>query len=69
MLAKPENLIKLKTMVMPYGQYKGTILVDLPERYVVWMYENALPEGQLGELFKELYEIKVNGLESLIRSL
>lgn len=69
MLAKPENLIKLKTMTMPYGQYKGTILVDLPERYVVWMFENALPDGQLGELFRELYEIKVNGLESLIRSL
>lgn len=69
MHAKPENLIKLKTLEMPYGRYKGTTLIDLPERYVVWMYENALPDGQLGLLFQELYEIKVNGLESLVRSL
>ncbi len=69
MIAKPENLIKLKTMEMPYGKYKGTVLIDLPEHYVVWTYENQLPQGQLGLLFQELYEIKVNGLEALIRSL
>ena len=69
MKPNPESLLKLKRMTMPYGQYKGTILIDLPERYVVWLYENRLPDGQLGDLFKELYEIKVNGLESLIRSL
>lgn len=69
MEAKPENLIKLKTMEMPYGKYKGTVLIDLPEHYVVWTYENQLPQGQLGLLFQELYEIKVNGLEALIRSL
>ena len=69
MKAKPENLIKLKTLEMPYGKYKGTVLIDLPETYVVWIYENRLPEGQLGILFQELYEIKVNGLESLIRNL
>ncbi len=69
MIAKPENLIKLKTLEMPYGKYKGTVLIDLPEHYVVWTYENQLPQGQLGLLFQELYEIKVNGLEALIRSL
>ncbi|PIP88997.1 MAG: hypothetical protein COW01_15530 [Bdellovibrionales bacterium CG12_big_fil_rev_8_21_14_0_65_38_15] len=69
MEAKPENLIKLKTMEMPYGKYKGTVLIDLPEHYVVWTYENQLPQGELGRLFRELYEIKVNGLEALIRSL
>ncbi|PIR30471.1 MAG: hypothetical protein COV38_06860, partial [Bdellovibrionales bacterium CG11_big_fil_rev_8_21_14_0_20_38_13] len=36
---------------------------------VVWTYENQLPQGELGRLFRELYEIKVNGLEALIRSL
>jgi len=66
---KPENLIKLKTVQMPYGRHKGTILINLPETYVLWLCEHALPEGQLGELVKELYEIKVNGLESLVRSL
>lgn len=66
---KPENLYKLRDMDMPFGKYKGRKLVDLPEPYVIWLYENALPEGKIGELLKELYEIKVNGLESLIKNL
>lgn len=66
---KPENLIKLRTVEMPYGKYKGIKLIDLPEPYVVWIHDNQRPEGQLGLLFQELYEIKVNGLESLVMGL
>ena len=67
--AQPENLFKLKTFKMPYGKHKDRLLIDLPEPYVVWIHENQLPKGELGLLFRELYEIKVNGLEYLIRSL
>ena len=67
--AKPENLIKLKTLRMPYGKYQGVVLIDLPESYVLWMNDNRRPTGELGLLFQELFEIKVNGLESLIKSL
>ena len=67
--AKPENLRKLKTMRMPFGKFQGMNLIDLPEPYVVWFYDKGLPPGELGELMAELYEIKVNGLESLIKSL
>jgi uncharacterized protein (DUF3820 family) len=69
----PESLIKLKTMKMPYGKYRGISLIDLPEPYVVWYYDNNLPQSssrnELGNLMSELYEIKVNGLESLVKSL
>ena len=65
----PSSLIKLKTTKMPYGKYKGVTLIDLPEPYVVWYYENGFPKGELGQLLSELYEIKLNGLESLIKSL
>jgi uncharacterized protein (DUF3820 family) len=65
----PASLIKLKTMRMPYGKYKGLSLIDLPEPYVVWCYENSLPEGELGRLLSELYIIKANGLESLVKSI
>ena len=65
----PSSLIQLKTTKMPYGKYKGVTLIDLPEPYVVWYYDNGLPKGELGQLLSELYEIKVNGLESLIKSL
>ncbi len=63
------DLIKLATMEMPFGKYKGQVLIDLPEPYVVWFYENGLPEGKLGELLGLLYEIKLNGLEYLVREI
>ena len=56
-------------MEMPYGKYKGILLIDLPEPYVVWVHSNGLPSGKLGELLGLLYEIKLNGLEGLVRKL
>ena len=50
---------------MPFGKYKGTLLVDLPEPYVVWFSRKGFPAGQLGEMLKIVYEIKANGLEYL----
>ncbi|WP_053335868.1 DUF3820 family protein [Bacteriovorax sp. DB6_IX] len=54
---------------MPFGKYSGRALIDLPEHYVVWFYNKGLPKGELGELMGWLYEIKLNGLESLVRPL
>ena len=56
-------------MPMPFGRYKGTVLIDLPEPYVVWFYNQGLPQGELGRLMAELYEIKLNGLEYLFAPL
>lgn len=56
-------------MQMPYGKYKGMALIDLPEPYVVWMYNKGLPENDLGLLLQQLYEIKANGLEYLFQPL
>ncbi len=63
------DLIKLATTVMPFGKYQGVPLIDLPEPYVVWFYSKGLPEGSLGHLLGLLYEIKVNGLEYLVKNL
>ena len=65
----PESLIKLTSMKMQYGNFRGVTLIEVPETDVVWYYENGLPEGELGRLLSELYEIKVNGLESLVKSM
>jgi uncharacterized protein (DUF3820 family) len=54
---------------MPYGKHKGTLLIDLPEHYVVWYHTKGFPEGELGKLMGLLYEIKLNGLEYLVRPL
>jgi len=60
-----EYLRELAKARMPFGKYKGVLLVDLPEPYVVWFSRQGFPEGKLGEFLKNIYEIKVNGLEYL----
>ncbi len=64
-----EHLKLLVTMDMPFGKYAGRKLVDLPEPYLVWFANQGFPPGKLGELMALLYEIKLNGLESLLRPL
>lgn len=59
-------LTLLATTKMPYGKYKGRLLCDLPEPYLVWFHEKGFPEGKLGMLLATIYEIKLNGLEYLI---
>ncbi len=62
-----EKLIELAHYRMPFGKYKGRYLVDLPEAYLVWFNQKGFPDGKLGFLLKSMFEIKVNGLEPLIR--
>lgn len=65
----PTMLLELANTIMPYGKYQGRLLIDLPEPYVVWMYGNGFPKGKLGEQLHLLYEIKLNGLEGLVKPL
>lgn len=59
------ELLALATMRMPFGKYRGRLLIDLPEPYVVWFANQGFPEGTLGRMLQAVYEIKVNGLEYL----
>jgi len=63
------SLVELTTMRMPYGKYKGVILCNLPENYLVWYHSKGFPEGKLGMLLHTMYEIKLNGLEYLLTPL
>lgn len=65
----PGILKDLVTMKMPFGKYKGTLICDLPEYYLVWFYQKGFPEGKLGMLLATMYEIKLNGLEYLLKPL
>ncbi|MCF8323176.1 MAG: DUF3820 family protein [Flavobacterium sp.] len=64
-----EKLIKLAHTKMPFGKYEGRYLIDLPEYYVVWYNNKGFPKGVLGEQLKLVYELKLNGLEELIRNI
>lgn len=65
----PKRLLELVHTRMPYGKYAGRRLIDLPERYLVWMAGEGFPAGKLGTMLQEIYEIKLNGLESLFTPL
>jgi uncharacterized protein (DUF3820 family) len=64
-----DQLVEIARTRMPFGRYGGKLLVDLPEPYVVWFRNRGYPRGRLGELMATLYEIKANGLESLLAPL
>jgi uncharacterized protein (DUF3820 family) len=62
-------MLDLVRMRMPFGKYKGRLLIDLPEPYVVWFKQQGWPPGRLGERLALLYEVKLNGLESMLEPL
>lgn len=64
-----EQLIKLAHTKMPFGKYQGRFLIDLPEYYIVWYSNKGFPAGALGQQLKLVYELKLNGLEELIRNI
>lgn len=64
-----QKLIDLAHTKMPFGKYEGYYLIDIPEYYIVWYRNKGLPNGILGEQLQLVYELKLNGLEDLIRNI
>jgi uncharacterized protein (DUF3820 family) len=64
-----EHLVKLANTRMPFGKFQNTLLVNLPEPYLVWFKQKGFPKGEIGAMLEEMYEIKLNGLEYLIQPL
>ena len=64
-----EILVDLITKKMPYGKYKGRLICDIPEHYLIWMQRQGFPEGKLGMWLSTMYEIRLNGLEYLLQNL
>ncbi len=60
-------LVELVSVRMPFGKYKDRILCALPEPYLVWFHQKGFPQGRIGLLLSALYEIKLNGLEYLLK--
>jgi len=64
-----ELLVKISRTRMPFGKYSGRYLVDLPEPYVLWLGRQGFPKGEIGTMLRIIYEIKINGLEHLLRTI
>lgn len=64
-----ELLLQLVSMKMPFGKYKDRLLCDLPVSYLEWFQRKGFPTGKLGMLLQTIYEIKLNGLEDLLKPL
>lgn len=65
-----EHLIEIANTEMPFGKYRGRVLIDLPEPYLLWFARKGeFPAGHLGELLQLTLAIKVEGLEGLVNPL
>ena len=62
-------LVELAHTKMPFGKYEGRFIIDLPEHYIVWYYNKGFPKGKLGDQLQLVYELKLNGLEDMIRNI
>jgi uncharacterized protein len=64
-----QQLIDLLEVKMPFGKFQGRVIIDLPEHYLVWFSQKGFPKGKLGDLLAMAYEIKLNGLEGMVKSI
>ena len=64
-----ELLMQVVKMQMPFGKFKDSVLCDLPVSYLEWFQRKGFPKGKLGILLEVIYEIKINGLEDLLKPL
>ncbi|NDW20923.1 DUF3820 family protein [Alteromonas hispanica] len=65
----PADIKDAINQTMPFGKYAGRRLFHLPEPYLVWFNKQGFPAGKLGEQLALMYEIKLNGLESVVEPL
>jgi len=69
LLADQQVLITAVNTIMPFGKYAGRKLLQLPEPYLVWFHGQGFPDGKLGQQLALMYEVKLNGLEAMLKPL
>ena len=66
-LKSSQTLIELVSIRMPFGKYKDRLLCDLPASYLEWFSRKGFPQGKIGMQLSAIYEIKLNGLDYLLK--
>lgn len=64
-----KDLIELAFAKMPFGKFKDSFLSDIPEAYYIWFRQQGFPKGKLGKQMQAVFELKINGLEGLLRKI
>ncbi|MEO1023735.1 MAG: DUF3820 family protein [Bacteroidota bacterium] len=59
-------MIQLVQARMPFGKYKDRFITDLPLHYLEWFSREGFPGGKLGQFLSTMYEIRINGIESVL---
>jgi len=62
-------LMELVVQKMPFGKYKNILLKDLPISYLEWFAAKGFPKGRLGIQLATVYEIKLNGLTDIFKTI
>lgn len=63
------QLIEMAWYKMPFGAHKGKLLSELPESYYIWFKRQGFPTGKLGNYMQSIYDMKVNGIEGILREI
>lgn len=69
MKLESKNLKELALAKMHFGKHKGKFLTELPENYLLWFKLKGFPENKLGLQMQEILELKMNGLEGILRKI
>lgn len=64
-----KDLLDLAHAKMYFGKYKDRYLSELPEHYLIWFKRQGFPPGKLGAQLEQVLELKVNGMEQILRSI
>lgn len=64
-----QDLLAIARTPMPFGKYAGRALIDLPEEYLLWFAKQGFPAGHLGRLMALTLEIRIEGLQGLLKPL
>ena len=63
------ELIELANTIMPFGKYKGKLIKDIPENYLIWLNSQEYVNGKLSQQLLLMADLKLNGLETLLTPL
>ena len=64
-----KELLELAHAKMHFGKYKGRYLSELPEFYLVWFRQQGFPKGKTGAQLQQVFELKLNGMEQILRTI